>query len=586
MLLLSFTLQGNPSQDYLQRFMAYSRWYESIPDKPNDEFLAFIDSGTPLSNKLREKWLYLLAQKKDWPTFSKYYKPSNDFNLQCFAHRAEFYQGNTQQALKAATSLWLTGSSLPVACDGLFKLLLKSDHFDEKLISQRISLALENQNTLLAFYLLGQYKKPRRQEQQLLQTIAQNPSRVALIGPGEFHSQFYLYGLKRLVSINMDKALKLWSQPKTYKLLTQAQQQSFLAQVALYKAMRNQQDTKFWFSKIKPEFYNEVLLDWQIRYALRQEQWQRVQYLINRSKDKDNPCWQYWLARAKEANGNQEAARQIYQSLAKTRNYYGFLSSLRLKKKPSFQNENISHQASLLRPYRPITDNVKSLYQSNQPVQASRLLNDFMLELPKNEKSALIYWIANTLQWHGKSVHLSNNPELANELSLRFPLAYANDINAYSKNYLVPREFIYAIIRQESGFRLEVVSPAGARGLMQVMPTTASVIAKQEKIPYQDKVQLFTSQKNINLGVAYLRHLGKRFNRHPLLIAAAYNAGPRQVVNWVKNQPTQPIDIWIETLPWRETRNYLKNIIAFYTVYQYRLNQKPDLSDFMKPLKG
>jgi soluble lytic murein transglycosylase len=181
-------------------------------------------------------------------------------------------------------------------------------------------------------------------------------------------------------------------------------------------------------------------------------------------------------------------------------------------------------------------------------------------------------------------VYLSNNETLNNQLSLRFPLAYKNTIEIYAKKYLIAPEFVYAIIRQESGFREDVVSSAGARGLMQVMPNTASVVSKIDRIPYNDQKQLFLSQKNINIGVAYLQQLTKRFSNHPVLVAAAYNAGPKQVVYWLKNHPPKEIDLWIETLPWQETRNYLKNVMAFYVVYQYRLNQRPNLNNFLAPL--
>ncbi|MGL6030090.1 MAG: lytic transglycosylase domain-containing protein, partial [Legionella sp.] len=112
----------------------------------------------------------------------------------------------------------------------------------------------------------------------------------------------------------------------------------------------------------------------------------------------------------------------------------------------------------------------------------------------------------------------------------------------------------------------------------------AKLVAKQVKIPYTDQNQLFLSQKNINIGIAYLQHLMRRFGNHPILVAAAYNAGPSQVGFWLRNHPPKEIDVWIETLPWQETRNYLKNVMAFSVVYQYRLNQKPNFKHFMAPL--
>lgn len=571
-------------QAYMDRFNTYTVWNQSLPITPTPEFLEFIKQSAPLSNKLREKWLYELARTKDWASFNTYYQPSNDINLVCYKQLAAFNLGQQKEALIASIPLWLAGNSQPQPCNTLFDLLLKSDDFNQHLITQRIALALDKRNVQLARYLLKQYKIPHLKEIQTLTSIYQNPTVISKLSAGEFNDDFYLYGLKRLVSINMSQALQLWEQVKNKTLLSEAQKQAFLAHIALYKAMRNHEDALDWFAKIKPAYYNDVLVDWQIRFALKNHDWKHVAELINNSKSKDSPCWQYWLARSLEEQGKKTEAVAIYESLAKNRQYYGFLASIRLKKPPSFENEKPSTNMESLNPYQPFIEQVKALYISKQSVQASRLLNDFISELPKDEASALVYWVDSELQWHGKSVYLSNNETLNNQLSLRFPLAYKNTIGMYAKKYAISPEFVYAIIRQESGFREDVVSSAGARGLMQVMPNTASVVSKADRISYNDQKQLFLSEKNINIGVAYLQQLTKRFSNHPILVAAAYNAGPRQVVYWLKNHPPKEIDLWIETLPWQETRNYLKNVMAFCVVYQYRLDQKPDLRNYLEPL--
>lgn len=572
-------------QAYMDRFNTYLSFSQNLPTTtPSTTFLEFVNGATPLSTKLREKWLYELAKNKDWTHFSQYYQPSNDLNLVCYEQIANYNTGKQQEALKNSAPLWLSGDSRPPSCNSLFDLLLKDNRFDQNLITQRIDLALEQRNIQLARYLLKQYKTPHTAELNALNAVNQNPENIIKLNPGGLNSDIYLYGLKRMVSINMDKALKLWQQSKTQKMLNQAQQQAFLAHVALYKAMRNHEDALQWFAKVKPQYYNDVLLDWQIRFALKRKKWTQVTVLINDSKHKDEPCWQYWLARSLEEQGKKAEARALYESLAKNRQYYGFLASLRLNKKPSFTNEIPTTNLDVLKPYEAFIDQIQTLYMTKQTLQASRLLNDFISELPKDEASALVYWIDQKLQWHGKSVYLSNNDTLNNQLSLRFPLAYKDSISLYSKKYAVAPEFIYAIIRQESGFRDDATSSVGARGLMQVMPYTARVVSKADKIPYNDQKQLFLSQKNINIGVAYLKQLAKRFGNHPILVAAAYNAGPKQVVYWLKTHPPKEIDVWIETLPWQETRNYLKNIMAFYVVYQYRLGQKPNLGNFLEPL--
>ncbi|KTD13650.1 soluble lytic murein transglycosylase [Legionella gratiana] len=571
-------------QAYMDRFNTYLSFSQNIPATPNSTFLEFISGDGALSSKLRDKWLYELAKNKDWTNFNQYYRPSQDLNLVCYDQIAKYNLGMHDEVLKESIPLWLTGSSRPPSCDSLFNLLLKNNNLDQNLITKRFDLALDQRNIQLARYLLKQYKIAHGTEIQALNAVIQNPANVSKLNPGGLNSTIYLYGLKHMVSTNMDQALKLWQQNKTQKMLNQEQQQAFLAHVALYKAMRNHEDTLQWFAKVKPQYYNDTLLDWQIRYALKHKNWAQVTLLINDSKNKEEPCWQYWLARSLEEQGKIAEARAVYEPLAKNRQYYGFLASLRLDKTPSFSNEAPTTNLEVLKPYQSFIDQIQTLYLTKQNLQASRLLNDFISELPKDEASALVYWIDSKLQWHGKSVYLSNNETLNNQLSLRFPLAYKDSISLYSKKYTVEPEFIYAIIRQESGFRDDATSSAGARGLMQVMPYTARVVSKADKIPYNDQRQLFLPQKNINIGVAYLKQLAKRFGNHPILIAAAYNAGPKQVVYWLKTHPPKEIDVWIETLPWQETRNYLKNIMAFYVVYQYRLGEKPSLNHFLESL--
>ncbi|WP_133130101.1 transglycosylase SLT domain-containing protein [Legionella yabuuchiae] len=582
---LGFTAFGYASsgEAYLQKFQTYYELSESLSTNPSPEFFSFIKDDSPLANKLRAKWLYKLAKEKNWSLFNDHYKSTNDLELQCYYWTARYHLGYTDEAITAAKPIWLSGQSQPSACNGLFDQLLAQDKNREQLIVQRITLALQKRNLSLARYLLKQLNPPRLHDVALLNKIYQKPTAIATLEVGQLHDDYYLYGLKRMVSTNMDQAIKYWKHVNTKKLLSEAQQQEFLAHVALYKAMRNHKDAPFWFAQVKREYYTDLLLDWQIRFALKTHHWKKVERLIRLANEPDNLAWQYWLARSLEAQGKKQEAHELYEQLAKTRNYYGFLASTRIKKPFAFEHEPTNKNLAILAPYLPFTDQIKQLYNTNQPFQASRMINDFVLELSKEERSALAYWLAQELEWYDKALYLSNNDELNNHLTLRFPLAYRKTITKYANNYHLSKEFIFAIIRQESTFRENVVSSAGAHGLMQVLPKTAKNIANQQKIPYQGEKQLFLAPINIQIGSAYLQYLGKRFNQHPLLMAAAYNAGPSQVIYWLKNHPPKQIDIWIETLPWHETRNYLKNVMAFFAVYQYRMKEKPDLSEFMKP---
>ncbi len=576
------TMSGNA---YLERYNRYVFWSDELPESPSSDFLQFIDSDKPLSQKLRAKWLFKLAQDKNWALYHQYYRESKDVRLQCYALQAQYHLGEKDKALRASEKIWLTGSSLPKACDPLWDAMLKWDDFDEKLIGMRIRLALERRNLNLARYLLKLYKNSRLADAKNLFKIYHQPGSINQLSAGGLHDDFYLYGLNRMVSRNMDKAVLFWKHVQKRKLLNEHQQQVFLSHLALYKAMRDHKDAYLWFKKVKPEYHQTVLLDWQIRSALKQQRWPRVVKLINGHPDKNDPGWQYWLARAYEAQGQQAQATAIYKKLSPKRQYYGFLASHQLKKPLSFKEEAASNPVLVVKDYQPFLNHVKQLYQANQRHQAAVALRDFSLELNKQQFSALAAWVSSELNWPGISLYLINQRKgLKNQLKLRFPLAYQNDIGAFAEKFNIKKEFIYAIIRQESAFRKQAVSHAGAYGLMQVMPDTAKNVARKAQIPYKQRSQLFDENKNINIGVAYLSQLSTKFNDHPVLMAAAYNAGPRRVDYWLKNHHAKDVDIWIETLPWHETRNYLKNVLAFYAVYQYRMNKKPDLEMFFKPI--
>ncbi|MDX2346629.1 MAG: transglycosylase SLT domain-containing protein [Legionella sp.] len=563
--------------------MDYLAWSKQLPTTPSPAFLEFIDDDTPLSRKLREKWLYALAKDNNWTTYSEYYQDSKSVSLQCYAEFAHYQQHQVDS--NAAKKIWLTGDNLPPACDKLFSVLIDRNIITNDLILERIQLALENRNITLAKYLVAHAKLPEPYEKRTLELIQKQPTRIASLTKSHLHSHYYLYGLKRLVSSNPKRAIAIFETTKTKNILNTDQKQAFLSHLALYKALRNKPDAYQWFHQVNPDAYDEKLLDWQIRFALRSHEWARVKALIALSSKKEESAWQYWLARAEVALGNQAAGDKIYQAIAEKRHYYGFLASTRLKQPLAFEAEPASHVNEILEEYQPITETIQTLYTSHHRLDASRMANDFASELPKSKKSAFIGWLAKNLHWTGKAVYLSGDDDaLNNQLTLRFPLAHQKNIQKYAKKYDIPEALIYAVIRQESAFRQDVISPVGAHGLMQIMPKTAQHIARKKHIPYKNTKALFIPDKNIELGTAYLNHLATRFQYNPLLMVAAYNAGPHQVNRWIKTHPleTEEIDIWIETLPWGETRNYLKSVMAFYAVYQYRLNHpNANLTAFM-----
>ena len=574
------------NSSYLKRFNAYLSWSETLPTTIYPAFFTFIMPQTPLAQKLREQWLYEQARLENWSLYRAHYQPSHDPSLVCYYQFARLASSNPGDAISTSRQLWLNGDSLPPACDKLFTHLIHDHQIDEALIIQRLKLALKQSNLPLALYLFKKINQPLHLSDALLQHIHSNPLLIRQLTPLEpLHSDLYLYGLKQLVKRQHKDAFVLWEHAVQKHLLNEQQQQDFISQVALHKAAHNQPDCANWFARIKPQYITNNVLEWKIRLALKNKQWQRVIDLIKTSSDEKTPWAIYWTARAEAALGHLDQSRAYYTQLAEGRHYYGFLASLQLKKHIRLNHDKPKHDAVKLSDYRTILDKINHLYTTHQSNQASKLINDFASELPADEKTEFVQWVGLTLHWHAKAVYLSQDPDLANQLDLRFPRPYRAIVHQDAVHYNIPEALIYALMRQESAFRNDAQSASGAQGLMQLMPATARWIAKLSHIPYTQKNQLLLADKNIHLGVAYLHELNKHFH-HPVLIMAAYNAGPKQVRGWLQSQAFEDMDIWVETIPYYETRNYIKNIIASDIIYQHILQQTPSLDTFSQTPTG
>jgi soluble lytic murein transglycosylase len=182
--------------------------------------------------------------------------------------------------------------------------------------------------------------------------------------------------------------------------------------------------------------------------------------------------------------------------------------------------------------------------------------------------------VASRWGWHDQSIRGAISSNRWNDLSIRFPHPYKALFKQYAAERGINRTWALSIARQESAFQASVQSGAGARGLMQLMPQTAAQVAKRYTVPYRSSNDLNSPETNISLGTAYLSQMLERFNGNRVFATAAYNAGPHRVSRWLEERGNLPLDIWIETIPFDETRNYVQNVLAFGVIYDVR-DQQP-----------
>jgi len=157
-------------------------------------------------------------------------------------------------------------------------------------------------------------------------------------------------------------------------------------------------------------------------------------------------------------------------------------------------------------------------------------------------------------------------------------------VKAAEQRYHLDVALIYAMIRQESYFQTTAKSYVGARGLMQLMPGTANDMARKVGIQPLQLHELYYPKTNIRLGTAYIRMLLDMFDKNIILTIAAYNAGPGRVEQWLPEHQ-MPADMWIETIPFHETREYVKSVTSYMLIYQYLLGKPPSFKQIFKPIK-
>ncbi len=564
----------------------YTRYTALLSNMKNQESVAnFIDEKNYLSDRLLKKWLAYLAKRKRWQDYLTYYQPTKNITRQCHYLHALHQANQSQTALKHVKKIWLTGHKQPKACRYIFKKWQLSQYFNDDLLWQRITLVMQAKQDTFVKQLMSNLPKRDQALISQWQQLIKHPTRLNahIFTKHPYTTHIIVSVLKHLIYKDMKSAIMYWQKNETKYPFSYAQKQAIYQKLALYLAIRNKTNAEDYFAKLDPETTPDLYHEWRLRAALKEHRWHDINQIIKflPTHLHNKPCWQYWYARSFEKLGEHEKANALYALLSDKRHYYGFLASHRGGFDMTMQQQKYLNQPELLSPHKNQINYINTLYKRQRIDKASLLSYELSNDLSKAAQYQLAKHYS-TWQWHDKALMLANLSQYKNDLFLRFPLAHAKLIEKYSIKYDVPEAFVYAIIRQESTFRKKVKSSAGALGLMQVIPSTARKVSKQYHIPLRSMKHMYQAKTNINIGVAYLNHLSKRFDNHPILMAAAYNAGPSQVSRWLKKSNKEETDLWIETLPWHETRNYLKNVMSFYVVYQHRLNDTPSLEPFMK----
>lgn len=536
----------------------------------------------PFQDRLRGEWLKVLGKRQDWQTFMQEWPNfrRDDMAVQCYALQARHLSGDSK-ALAEAKQLWLNISDPPENCETVFDLLQNQGLLTEQDIWLRIRLAMQEGKVSVAKENLSRRLPSASvlQKGGMLDKIYQNPQRFLESSKGRINSawehQLHLVAMERLARSQPEYALTFWQ--KYQRHYSAEEQNYFWGRLALYAARKHLPQAMDWYAQITPDApLDAEQWAWKARAAIRGQNWQLLSATINAMPTslQQEAVWRYWKARTLKFQQQTVAANSILLPLSRERSYYGLLAEESLgdvigaiPNDFKINESDVQKAASL-----PGIQRASALQNYDLRFEARQEWQLAILSLDDRQLLALAEYAARQ-QWYDLSILTADKTRFMHDSALRYPTPFRELMQNAAQAQALETDWVYGIIRQESRFMHFARSGAGAVGLMQVMPATASWIAKRMGWQdfRQDKVREIDS--NIRLGTYYMRYTLDTLNGQMLLATAAYNAGPSRARRWL-GQDLMDGTIYAETIPFTETRQYVQKVMANTYYYAQRLGLK------------
>ena len=544
----------------------------------DEEIIFFLEryGDLPMADNIRSTWLKILARRGRWQTFMENYTPQTRTVLQCYQLQARLKTGRAAYLLEDTRTLWLAAESLPPECDPAFARLYKSKLMTNELVWQRIYLAMEKGNTSLARY-LSRYLNATGQK-QLRHWIAMHNHPARLLRKPtykdtELARTILLHGMKRLARRNINLALALWKPLQSRYAFSSEQAAAIEHDLAVRATLNRHPHARKLLDARANEQVDADIFHWRIVAALNEHDWGLLLKWTEGKppEDERRSRWLYWRARALEESGDQLAAAEYFKSLASERDYYGFMAADRVGKPYKINHLPLPADQQTWRTLSelPAIVRARELYHMGMDYPARREWRHALGSMTSYQMQ-IAAAIAASWGWHDRTILSLGKARAFDDLALRFPMPYAATLGKYAKERSLNLSWMLALTRAESIFMPDARSPAGALGLMQVMPATGRETAQAIGFRRYNNAYLLNAQKNIAIGSAYLKLMSDWFHGSMILATAAYNAGPNNVRRWLPKDGCMEADIWIEKIPFNETRKYVQRILYFASIYDWR----------------
>lgn len=585
----SEALRGYPLYPYLQaarirRALADAVGPLGSVDQRAQTFTTYYERD-PVGRDLRRVWLSSLAQRQQWAAFLDHYRPEvADDSLRCQSFTARIELERTAELAPEIAKQWLTPRSLP-DCERAFEWLRSQNLLTPALIEERVKLALQDNNATFAKQIIVALPAERAAPLQLWSALLENPQRHidALIASPDraVEPDALLAGWTRLSRINRDAAVQRYDDLVRSRNLTETTASPYALALALSLAWDRRPESLQYFRQVDPAQVDDYALEWHARAAIWAEDWQLAGKIIATmsSEQRGLARWRYWAARAAEHSDDPKLARQLYESVLIDDNFYSAMAAARLDRPLAPHPEKIVVDEVQLKQIEqlPAMVRARELFFSDMRTSAN-IEWIYGREMLSEAARVQAIQLAAKWGWYDQAIATASQQRVFNDYALLYPQPFDREVRGAAKLTGLRPELIYSVMRQESLYRNDAVSPAGARGLLQILPETARRTARSLKRPRPSEDDLFSPDVNVPLGAAHLRELVDRFAGQTVVALAGYNAGPNAAARWLPPQSVES-DVWIENIPYNETRNYVQRILWHNVVFGWLKTGEPQKTD-------
>ena len=570
---------------------------KSAPAAEIDAFMQQYGTLRP-ARELRYKQAMMLARDGDLSGFRKiyeqFYQGQDIARLDCLALQAEIDAGRHARVNQRAIDLWLVGTSQVSECDPVFAYLDRNKLLGPVEYRKRFALAIEAREFRLARWLAKKIDQPHVDEATLWVQAQSDPEgflrrhNPAVNSPG--YRQQLAYAAERLTYRDPEIASRLWGAVEQRYGFSEELTLRTQRHIALWTARDNLPAGYALLEALPPAAQDEEVMRWRARSSLRDTRWQQllVDIAAMTPAERDTEEWQYWRAVALQRTGQVAAAESAFTALSQERSYYGFLAADEIGGAYALDNSQLAADEAALAAVatRPGIVRARELFLVGLDGRG-RSEWDAAVRVLDDAETLQAAILADRWGWHSRAISTAASLGQYDDLAIRYPLPWKQQFQSFASAAKISPTWAYGIARSESLFMRDVRSSAGAVGLMQLMPATGRQVAREIRLPYSGLATLTDPASNIRLGTSYLGQMAARYSGNQVLATAAYNAGPHRVDRWLPQQGSEDARVWIENIPFNETRKYVKRVMSAQAIFQWRMTGKVRrLSDQLPAVKA